>query len=141
MNDVTNKENTRTESFRFEIYKGKLASDGSFVKTRVAGHAYLSSGKHAYKVKLFTLTQDRFVIVPGEASSDHYKILTMDEVQTKDRGKRTYWNVVGDAEILSQANVIKLKFDLFGEPLFMSLFPSGGGSVIPLEPFNKLRVA
>jgi hypothetical protein len=141
MNEVTTQDQIKAESFRFEIYKGKLGPDGTFVKTRVAGHAYLRSGKHAYKVKLFTLTQDRFVIVPGDESSDHYKILTKDEVQTKDKGKRTYWNVVGDAEVQSKANVLKLKFDLFGEPLYMSLFPSNGGNVIPFEPFRNLSAA
>ena len=140
MNTETNEQKNK-ESFRFEIYKGKIAADTGFTKTRTAGHAYLSSGKHSYKVKLFALTQDRYVVVPTDSDPNQYKILTKDEVQTKDKGKRTYWNVVGDGEVLSQAGVLKLKFDLFGEPLYMSLYPSNGGNVLPFQPMNERSAA
>jgi hypothetical protein len=133
MTEMKQKEILQGESFRFEIYKGKIAQDGSFVQTRTAGHAYLRTGKHAYKVKLFTLPHDRFIIVPGNESSDHYKILTKEEVTTKDKGKKTYWNVVGEAQVMAQLNVLKLKFDLFGEPLYMSLYPSNAGNVLPFQ--------
>lgn len=121
------------ESFRFDIYKGKLAQDGSFQKTRIAGHAYLRSGKHAYKVKLFSLTKDRFVIVPSDNNRDLFKILTKEEVVTKDKGKRTYWNVVGEGEMISSAGVMKLKFDLFGESLYMSIYPANAGNVLAFQ--------
>lgn len=137
----TNQEQVKSESFRFEIYKGKVGPDGCFLKTRTAGHGYLRSGKHAYKIKLFTLNQERYVVVPTDDNPVQYKILTKDEVQTKDNGKRTYWNIVGDGEILPKSNVMKLKFDLFGEPLYMSIYPSNSGNVIPFETFSKLSVA
>lgn len=139
--NTENKEQKNNENFRFEIYKGKMASDGGFTKTRTAGHAYLSSGKHSYKIKIFTLTQDRYVVVPTDNDPNQYKILTKDEVQTKEKGKRTYWNVVGDGEVLSLAGVMKLKFDLFGESLYMSLYPSNGGNVIPFPPPNEREAA
>ncbi len=131
MNAVQNQKTE--ESFRFDIYKGKLAQDGSFQKTRIAGHAYLRSGKHAYKVKLFSLTKDRFVIVPSDNNRDLFKILTKEEVVTKDKGKRTYWNVVGEGEMISSAGVMKLKFDLFGESLYMSIYPANAGNVLAFQ--------
>ncbi len=131
MNAVQNQKTE--ESFRFDIYKGKLAQDGSFQKSRIAGHAYLRSGKHAYKVKLFSLTKDRFVIVPSDNNRDHFKILTKEEVVTKDKGKRTYWNVVGEGEMISCAGVMKLKFDLFGEHLYMSIYPANAGNVLAFQ--------
>lgn len=131
MNTVQNKKTD--ESFRFDIYKGKLAQDGSFQKIRVAGHAYLRSGKHAYKVKLFALTQDRFIIVPSDNNRDLFKIMTKEEVVTKDKGKRTYWNIVGEGEMISSAGMMKLKFDLFGEILYMSIHPANTGNVLAFQ--------
>lgn len=127
------KEQTKAESFRFEIFKGKIGSDGSFVKLRPVGHAYLRSGKHAYKVKLFGALSERFVVVPMDDDTKHYRILTKEEIQAKDKTKRTYWNVVGDGEIMTQAGVLKLDFDLFGKPLFMNLYPSNAGNVLPFQ--------
>lgn len=135
-------QNQKTEeSFRFDIYKGKLAQDGSFQKTRIAGHAYLRSGKHAYKVKLFSLTKDRFVIVPSDNDRDVFKILTKEEVVTKDKGKRTYWNVVGEGEMISSAGVMKLKFDLFGESLYMSIYPANAGNVLAFQSLADWNAA
>ena len=141
MNTETNQEQKSVESFRFDIFKGKVASDGSFQKLRVAGHAYLRSGKHAYKVKLFTLTQDRFIIVPADNNPDLYKILTKEEVVTKDKGKRTYWNVVGEAETMAGAGLMKLKFDLFGEPLYMSTYPANSGNVVAFQALANWNAA
>ena len=126
-------EQVKAESFRFEIYKGKIASDGCFEKIRTIGHAYLRSGKHAYKVKLFGALNERFLIVPADNQTDRYRILTKEEVQTKDKGKRTYWNVVGDGEVVSQMGLLKLDFDLFGKPLYMNLYPSNAGNVLPFQ--------
>lgn len=128
-----NQEQIKAESFRFEIFRGKIAADGSFTKTRTVGHAYLRSGKHAYKAKLFGALTERFVIVPVDGSPEQYRILTKEEVTTKDKGKRTYWNVVGDGEVLSQPGVMKLDFDLYGKPLYMSLYPSNAGNVLPFQ--------
>lgn len=63
---MNKQEQVKSESFRFEIYKGKIGTDGSFNKARVVGHAYLRSGKHAYKVKLFGALAERFVVVPAD---------------------------------------------------------------------------
>ena len=130
-----------SESFRFDIYKGKLAQDGSFQKTRIAGHAYLRSGKHAYKVKLFALTQDRFIIVPSDNHRDLFKIMTKEEVLLKDKEKRTYWNVVGEGEIIASAGLMKLKLDLFGEALYMSIYPANAGNVLPFQNFVDWNAA
>lgn len=126
-------EQTKSESFRFEIFKGKIGSDGTFLKARTVGHAYLRTGKHAYKVKLFGALSERFVIVPVEDEPNQYRILTKEEVQTKDKGKRTYWNVVGDGEVMSPQGLLKLDFDLFGKPLYMNLYPSNAGNVLPYK--------
>lgn len=138
---TTPQDQLKSESFRFEIFKGKIASDGSFVKARTVGHAYLRSGKHAYKAKLFGVLSERFVIVPVDGKTDRYRILTKEEVQTKDSGKRTYWNVVGDGEVLGQQGLLKLDFDLFGKPLYMSLYPSNAGTVLPFRVAEDLKEA
>jgi hypothetical protein len=134
-------EQTKSDSFRFEIFKGKVGSDGTFAKTRTVGHAYLRTGKHAYKVKLFGVLSERFVIVPVEDNPNQYRILTKEEVQTKDKGKRTYWNVVGDGEVLSQQGLLKLDFDLFGKSLYMNLYPTNAGNVLPFQVGQELKEA
>jgi hypothetical protein len=138
---TNNQEQTKSDSFRFEIFRGKIASDGSFVKNRTVGHAYLRSGRHAYKVKLFGALSERFLIVPVDDSPDHYRILTKEEVQTKDKGKRTYWNVVGDGEVISQQGLLKLDFDLYGKPLYMNLYPSNAGNVLPFTVTPEFKAA
>jgi hypothetical protein len=141
MNTQNTQDNKSFENFRFEIFKGRVASDGTFAKTRTVGHAYLRSGKHAYRVKLFGALSERFVIVPKKDCSDKFTILTKEEVQTQEKGKRTYWNVVGDGETLSPQGVMKLDFDLYGKPLFMSLYPSNSGNVPPYQTFDDLKAA
>lgn len=141
MNTENKQKQPATESFRFDIYKGKFIADGTFQKTRVAGHAYLRSGKHAYKIKLFGLVEDRFIIVPIDDDPDSYKILTKEEISTRDKGKRTYWNVVGEAEVVPGAGLLKLKFDLFGEALYMSLYPANAGNVVAFQSLADWKVA
>jgi hypothetical protein len=136
-----NQDQTKSDSFRFEIFKGNIGSDGAFVKARTAGHAYLRTGKHAYKVKLFGVLCERFVIVPVDDQPNQYRILTKEEVQTKDKGKRTYWNVVGDGEVMSQQGLLKLDFDLFGKSLYMNLYPTNAGNVLPFQVGQELKEA
>lgn len=141
---MTNTPETQTyqknaDSFRFEIYKGKIAADGAFLKQRTVGHAYLRSGKHAYKAKLFGALAVRFVIVPADDQSERYRILTKEEVTTKDKGKRTYWNVVGEREVISEHGLLKLDFDLYAKPLFMSLYPSNAGNVLPFKVIENFE--
>ena len=139
---MTNKqEQVKNESFRFEIFKGKIANDGSFTKLRPVGHAYLRTGKHAYKVKLFGALGERFVIVPVDDKPDQYRILTKEEVQTKEQGKRTFWNVVGDGEVLIQQGLLKLDFDLYGGSFFMNLYPSNAGNVLPFQLIENFKGA
>ena len=141
MHTEVNSKEKGGESFRFDIYKGKLSADGTFQKLRLAGHSFLRSGKHAYKVKLFTLTKDRFVIVPADNDPEIYKILTKEEVTTKEKGRRTYWNVVGEAQIIASAGLMKLKFDLFGEALYMSMYPANAGNVIAFQALSNWTAA
>lgn len=141
MNTQSIQESKSTESFRFDIFRGKVGPDGTVTKTRTVGHAYQRTGKHAYKVKLFGALHERFVIVPAKENSDKYSIMTREEVHTQDKGKRTYWNVVGDGEILSPQGVMKLDFDLYGKPLFMSLYPSNTGNVLPYQMLEDFKAA
>jgi hypothetical protein len=135
----------KAEGFRFDIFKGKVDSEGNCVKIREAGHAFLNSGKHEYRVKLFSLQGTRFLIVPSGDRQEHYKILTQQEVKIRDDGKKglkkMFTNVVGEAEILAAQSVMKLKFDLFGEPLYMSLYPSNAGNVLPFQLSPQWSVA
>ena len=135
------KEQTNAESFRFEIFKGKVGADGAFAKSRTVGHGYLRTGKHAYKVKLFGALSERFVIVPVDDNPDQYRILTKEEVQTKDNGKRTYWNVVGEGEVMAGLGLLKLDFDLYGKLLYMNLYPSNTGNVLPFKATFEMKVA
>lgn len=132
-------EQSKGESFRFEVFKGRIASDGTFSKVRTVGHAYLRTGKHAYKAKLFGALAERFIIVPDGENTDRYRILTKEEVQTRDKGKRTFWNVVGEGEVLSQQGLLRLDFDLYGKPLYMSLYPSNAGNVLPFQIFEDFK--
>jgi hypothetical protein len=137
----TNQNMTKSESFRFEIYRGKIISDGSFLKTRTVGHAYLRTGKHVYKVKLYGALGERFVIMPSDSNVDQYQILTKEEVRTKDNGKRTYWNVVGEGKLMSKQGLLMLDFDLYGKTLYMNLYPSNAGNVLPFQVFDEFKVA
>jgi hypothetical protein len=130
---TSTEEKTKAETFRFEIYIGKITANGGFVKARTVGHAFLRAGRLAYKVKLFGILSERFLIVSAGNADGHYRILTKEEVQAKDQKKRTYWNVVGDGEVLREFGLLKLDFDLFGKPLFMSLCPSNAGNVLPFQ--------
>lgn len=121
-------------AFRFAIYRGRIETDGKFVKTRDAGHAFLNSGRHVYRVKLFALPSFRYFAVPSRSNPEEYKIVIPQEVRSKkDKSVKTFWNVVGEGQVLSQQGILKLKFDLLSEPVYMNLFPVNGGNVLPFR--------
>lgn len=67
--------------------------------------------------------------------------MTKEEVLLKDKEKRTYWNVVGEGEIIPSAGLMKLKFDLFGEALYMNIYPANAGNVLPFQNFVEWNAA
>jgi hypothetical protein len=79
--------------------------------------------------------------VPSDDNTERDTILTKEEVLTKDKGKRTYWNVVGDGELMSKQGLLKLDFDLYGKSLYMSLYPSNVGNVLPFQMFDDFKAA
>lgn len=124
-------ENKKSESFRFELFTGKLSPSGSVSKVRAVGMAYLTNGNHSYYVKLYGALAERFVVVPTKESNEKYKIISKEEVERLGKTKRTYWHVVGDGNLLSASGVMRLYFDLYAKSIYMNLYPENLSNVIP----------
>lgn len=123
---------------QFEVLKGKINSDGKFVKERVAGLAFLREGKLQYKLKVFSQLSNRLYLVPDEEATDQYKVLVRDEVQNRKGKPKVYWCEVGEGRVLTSLGLIELRVDLWAEPLYMSIFPREIVSKSETKSFAKL---
>ena len=112
--------NTAQTHLEFSVYLAEEQS-GQFIKKQTVGIAYLPHRHVTYHLHLYTFMNESFYILPSKISASKVTLMT------RERGKgyfqRYIWHPVGTGEILSSIGVMKLKFDLFGPPIYMSLYP------------------
>ena len=108
---------------RFKLMQGHVTRDGSFEKSNLVGMAFLKEGRNLYVLRLNTFIDARFYLTPSRDKPSRYLLMTR-EPTTSPKSKRKYfWNFIGNGSVDASLGVIRIKFDLFEEPIYMSLFP------------------
>ena len=118
-----NNNKTLIPFYRFEVFQGEKNANGKVTKTKSVGMAYLKSGESRYSLKLFTLVDDQFYLLPNRNDPSQYLILTAIINQKPDAARKCIWNVVGSGNVNTQQGLIELQFDLFEKPIYLNIFP------------------
>jgi len=112
--------------YRYDIFKGIEQADGLILKVRSLGVASIRDGSGTYIIQLRTFPGLRFYLLPNREKSvrdSDYAILTREDSRREDR--KFFWSVVGEGFLLKNSNrdLLQLKWDLFGEEVYMNIKP------------------
>jgi hypothetical protein len=105
-----------------KFYRFQLFVQGDEKKNTV-GMSYLKEGQSIYTVRLWTLLEDKFFLLPSKDDATKYLLMTREPNKSGASKNKYFWNIVGNAKVLSGKNVIELNFDLIEKKIYMNIFP------------------
>lgn len=114
-----------TKFYRFQLFVEGTESDS---KKKTVGMAYLKEGQGIYTLRLWTLLEDKFFLLPSKDDSSKYLLMTREPNKSGSNKNKYFWNIVGNAKVLSGKNVIEMNFDLLEKKIYMSIFPEESAS-------------
>ncbi len=104
-------------------------------KKRNVGMAYLMEGHNSYTLRLWTLLEDKFYLLPSKDDASKFSILTREPSRSLSHKNKYFWNVIGNAHANASKGVIELNFDLFEKKIYMNIHPeeseASDGKLIP----------
>lgn len=110
-----------TKFYRFQLFIQK--NDQKNNKKNTVGMAYLKEGQGIYTLRLWTLLDDKYFLIPNRDDASKYFIMTREANKSRESKNKYFWNIVGNAVTDSAKSVIELNFDLLDKKIFMSIFP------------------
>jgi hypothetical protein len=130
-----NAQSKQSQFYRFQVMMGETTRDGRFEKSKSIGMAYLKEGQTTLTLRLWTLLNERFYVIPNKKDASRVLVLSREPNKNPNSKNKFFWNIVGNGKIDSQVGVARLEFDLFPTPIYMSIFPesSATGAQLP-EP-------
>jgi hypothetical protein len=118
--------------YRFQVFLAEPnAQDGSFEKKKTVGMAYLRDGQNVFTLRLWTFLTDRFYVLPTKQDPSRFLVLTREPNKHPNAKMKYFWNIVGNGRTDAGAGNIRLDFDLFDKPVFMSIFPDAAPVASP----------
>ncbi|HLE12951.1 MAG: hypothetical protein A2504_13025 [Bdellovibrionales bacterium RIFOXYD12_FULL_39_22] len=109
--------------YRFVVYLGEEKGLGKIEKTKTIGMAYLKDGHATYTVRLWTLLNERFYLIPHKSDVGRYYIMTREANKFSESRKKYFWNIVGMARVDAANGYMRLDFDLIEKTIYMSIYP------------------
>lgn len=114
-----------TKFYRFQLF---VQGTDRNSKKKTVGMAYLKEGQGIYTLRLWTLLEDKFFLLPSKDDSSKYLLMTREPNKSGSNKNKYFWNIVGNAKVLSGKNVIEMNFDLLEKKIYMSIFPEESAS-------------
>ena len=108
---------TEPKFYRFQIFV-----QGS-EKKNIVGMAYLKEGQTIYTLRLWTLLEDKFFLLPSREDANKYLLMTREPNKSPSSKNKYFWNIVGNAKVDSAKSAIELSFDLFEKKIYLNMFP------------------
>lgn len=105
-----------------KFYRFQLFVEGN-EKNKTVGMAYLKEGQGIYTLRLWTFLDDKYFLLPSKEDSSKYLLMTREPNKSGSNKNKYFWNIVGNAKVISGKNVVELNFDLLDKKIFMSIFP------------------
>lgn len=109
-----------TKFYRFQLFVE--STDGN-TKKKTVGMAYLKEGQGIYTLRLWTLLEDKFFLLPSKDDSTKYLLMTREPNKSATPKNKYFWNIVGNAKADSTKGVIEMNFDLLDKKIYMSIYP------------------
>ena len=121
--NTQNTVSNQSDFFRFQVVQGQTTNEGKFEKTKSVGMAYLKVSQSTYTLRLWTMLNDRFYMIPNRNDTSKYLILTRELNKNPSAKNKYFWNIVGNGQANSKLGYIRVEFDLFEKPVYISIFP------------------
>jgi hypothetical protein len=125
------------EFYRFQVFQGKRNSQGKIERTKTVGMSYHKPGQENYTLRLWTLVQERFYLLPDQKKPERYFIMTREPNKNPKAKNKYFWNIVGSGQVDSANGVIELEFDLFEKTIFMNIFPEAQAHSVSFADFEE----
>lgn len=114
-----------TKIYRFDVFKGVEAEDGSVQKIKSVGFAELIDGTQTHTVRLKTLLKDVFYLMP-DRKADGYDYVILTREDSWKPGRKYFWNHVGHCRVQEgpKAGLLKMVWDILAtDDIYMSQYP------------------
>lgn len=110
------------------FYKFQLFVKGEDGKTKSVGTAFLEDGNIRYTLRLWSLVNEKFYLLPTEQDPKKFILMTREPNRAQNSKKKFHWNVIGSAKANGTQDELEIAFDIFEKKIFLNL--------IPVETFN-----
>lgn len=114
---------SKTAFYRFQVFVKDTAGTN-----RTIGVAYLQEGQTIYTLRLWTLLNEKFFLLPSKENPAKYLIMTREPNNSQLTTNKYFWNIVGSAKANAAQSVLELNFDIFDKTIFVSIFPETSSS-------------
>lgn len=104
--------------YDFKIYI--LDKEGN---KKVIGVATLKEGQDMYHLKIWTLLNQKFFLVPNRQDPKRFFIMTREPLRQQTAQRKFTWNIIGNAKANEAQNTIELFFDLFERKCMLHIIP------------------
>lgn len=86
------------------------------------GVGILKEGQDMYHLKIWSLLQEKFFLIPSRKDPKKFFIMTREPLKNQNEKRKFNWNIVGNANATDQ-DLIELNFDLFEKKIFLNIIP------------------
>jgi hypothetical protein len=101
-------------------------------KTKSVGTAFLEDGNIRYTIKLWSLINEKFYLLPTEQDSRKFILMTRELNRSENPKTKYHWNVIGSAKANEAQTELEISFDIFERKIYLNM--------IPVETFNPKNV-
>lgn len=109
--------------FKFQLF---VRSDEG--KPKFVGTAFLEDGNIRYTLKLWSLVNEKFYLLPTEQDPKKFILMTREPNRAQNSKKKFHWNVIGSAKPNEAQDELEISFDIFEKKIYLNM--------IPVETFN-----
>ena len=113
---------------RYKVWLGQLDQSGYVVEKDQVGYAFQRIGSTAFRLKLWMFLNQQYFVIPTKEDQTKYNLYSLEEYISENKELKSFWNKVGEADLYG--NYLRMKFNLFEQCLFLSLFEDKEASMI-----------
>lgn len=114
------------------FYKFQLFVRTEEGKTKSVGAAFLEDGNIRYTIKLWSLVNEKFYLLPTEQDCRKFILMTRELNRSENARTKYHWNVIGSAKANDLQDELEISFDIFEKKIYLKM--------IPIETFNLKNV-
>jgi hypothetical protein len=114
------------------FYKFQLFVRTEEGKSKSVGTAFLEDGNIRYTIKLWSLVNEKFYLLPTEQDSRKFILMTRELNRSENPKTKYHWNVIGSAKANAAQDELEISFDIFERKIYLNM--------IPIETFNPKNV-